>query len=683
MGADFKAATDNDWKPGATAAPVKAPSPPAAGAGGDLGAAVSAQGDLVRKLKADKAAKPDIDEAVKKLLALKADYKSATGNDWKPGAAAAPAAAKSGEGAPQGGELGAKVAAQGELVRQLKADKKPKEEIDAAVKTLLSLKAEYKTATGEDWQPAGGQPAKKQDKKKEKKEAPKPAAPAAGVTRLGLEVKKEESLPDWYSQVLLKAEMMEYYDVSGCYILRPWSFAIWETMKDFFDQEIKKLGVENCYFPCFVSQAALEREKEHIADFAPEVAWVTKSGDTDLAEPIAIRPTSETVMYPAYAKWIQSHRDLPLKLNQWNNVVRWEFKHPQPFLRTREFLWQEGHTAFATFPEAKEEVMTILDLYRRVYEELLAIPVVRGKKTEKEKFAGGDYTTTVEAYIGAAGRAIQGATSHHLGQNFSKMFDITFESPQTGEKEFVYQNSWGITTRTIGVLVMVHGDNNGLVLPPRVACLQVVIVPCGITNSLKDEERKALYSECEAYEKDLKDAGVRVKADLRENYSPGWKFNHWELKGVPIRVEVGPRDMKNSQYVAVRRDNMEKLTMKKSGLKDDIPALLETIQSTMFAKAKNEMTDRVKVVTTFDDFLDGLEKKCLLQAPFCGLEDCEDEIKELSKKDSDLEPNAPSMGAKSLCIPFNQPAQVEDCTKCIKPGCSRKPLFYTMFGRSY
>jgi len=498
-----------------------------------------------------------------------------------------------------------------------------------------------------------------------------------------LEVKKEDNLADWYSQVLTKAEMLEYYDVSGCYILRPWSFSIWEAIKDFFDAEIKKLGVTNCYFPIFVSHAALEREKDHIADFAPEVAWVTKSGDSDLAEPIAIRPTSETVMYPAYAKWIQSHRDLPIKLNQWNNVVRWEFKHPQPFLRTREFLWQEGHTAFATFPEAKEEVMTILDLYRRVYEELLAIPVVRGKKTEKEKFAGGDYTTTVEAYIGAAGRAIQGATSHHLGQNFSKMFDITFESPQTGEKEYVYQNSWGITTRTIGVLVMVHGDNNGLVLPPRVACLQVVIVPCGITNNLKDEDRKALYNECEAYEKDLKVAGVRVKADLRENYSPGWKYNHWELKGVPIRIEVGPRDMKNNQYVAVRRDNLEKLTMKKSGLKDDIPALLETIQSTMFAKAKNEMTDRVKVVTKFDDFLDGLEKKCLLQAPFCGLEDCEDEIKELSKKDSDLEPNAPSMGAKSLCIPFSQPAQVEDCTKCIKPGCTRKPLFYTMFGRSY
>merc|ERR1711953_294821 len=385
---------------------AKASSPPAAG---DIGAAVAAQGDLVRKLKADKAAKPEIDEAVKKLLVLKADYKSATGSDWKPGAAPVPAV-KSAGGASQGGELGAKVAAQGDLVRQLKADKKTKEEIDSAVKALLALKIEYKNATGEDWQPAGGgQQPKKQDKKKEKKEAPKPVAPAAGVTRLGLEVKKEERLPDWYSQVLLKAEMMEYYDVSGCYILRPWSFAIWETMKDFFDQEIKKLGVENCYFPCFVSQAALEREKEHIADFAPEVAWVTKSGDTDLAEPIAIRPTSETVMYPAYAKWIQSHRDLPIKMNQWCNVVRWEFKHPTPFLRTREFLWQEGHSAFATKAEAEVEVMQILDLYRQVYEDLLAIPTVPGRKTIKEKFAGGDYTTTVEAYISAAGRSIQGA----------------------------------------------------------------------------------------------------------------------------------------------------------------------------------------------------------------------------------------------------------------------------------
>merc|ERR1712240_194025 len=245
---------------------------------------------------------------------------------------------------------------------------KPKEEIDAAVKKLLELKAEYKAATGSDWQPVGGAPKKQEKQKKaaapkEVKAKEKPKAPEAGVTRLGLEAKKEDSLPDWYAQVLTKAEMLEYYDVSGCYILRPWSFAIWEAIQRFFDAEIKKLDVQNCYFPIFVSKAALEKEKDHIADFAPEVAWVTKSGNSDMAEHIAVRPTSETVMYPAYAKWIQSYRDLPIKLNQWNNVVRWEFKHPQPFLRTREFLWQEGHTAFATFPEAKEEVLTILDLY--------------------------------------------------------------------------------------------------------------------------------------------------------------------------------------------------------------------------------------------------------------------------------------------------------------------------------
>jgi len=689
--AEFKTATGSDWKPGASSAAATAVST-APSSGTDVNAlnsAIVSQGDIVRKLKADKASKADIDEGVNKLLALKADYKAASGSDWKPGASPmkiSPPKESSSTSGGAGEEIAAKIESQGNIVRQLKTDKKPKDEIDAAVKTLLALKAEFKSATGTDWQPAGGSAKKPEKQKKGAKEVKpkeKPKAPEAGVTRLGLEVKKEENLADWYSQVLTKAEMLEYYDVSGCYILRPWSYSIWESIKDFFDAEIKKLGVTNCYFPIFVSNAALEREKDHIADFAPEVAWVTKSGDSDLAEPIAIRPTSETVMYPAYAKWIQSYRDLPIKLNQWNNVVRWEFKHPQPFLRTREFLWQEGHTAFATFPEAKEEVLVILDLYRRVYEELLAIPVVRGKKTEKEKFAGGDYTTTVEAYISAAGRAIQGATSHHLGQNFSKMFDLTFESPQTGEKEFVYQNSWGITTRTIGVLVMVHGDNNGLVLPPRVACLQVAIVPCGITNNLKEEDKAALYKECEWYEKELKEAGVRVKADLRENYSPGWKYNHYELKGVPIRIEVGPRDMKNSQYVAVRRDNLEKLTMKKDNMKDELPALLETIQSSMFSKASKEMNEKVKVVTNFDDFLQGLDNKCLLQAPFCGAEECEDVIKEMSKKDADLEPNAPSMGAKSLCIPFTQPAQITDKDKCIKPGCCEKPQFYTMFGRSY
>lgn len=279
----------------------------------------------------------------------------------------------------------------------------------------------------------------------------------------------------------------------------------------------------------FVSRRALEREKDHIEGFAPEVAWVTKAGSSDLAEHIAIRPTSETVMYPAYAQWVRSHRDLPLRLNQWCNVVRWEFKHPQPFLRTREFLWQEGHTAFATKAEADVEVRQILDLYRRVYEEYLAIPVIPGVKSEKEKFAGGLYTTTVEALIPTTGRGIQGATSHCLGQNFAKMFNIMVED-ENADRVFVWQNSWGITTRTIGVMVMVHGDDQGLVLPPRVASVQVVVVPCGITAKTTEEERLAIIAKCNELVESLAAVGVRAKADLRDNYTPGYKYNHWEMR---------------------------------------------------------------------------------------------------------------------------------------------------------
>jgi prolyl-tRNA synthetase len=366
-----------------------------------------------------------------------------------------------------------------------------------------------------------------------------------GETRLGLEADKATQFTEWYQQVIVRAELIDYYDVSGCYILRPWSFKIWQAVQAWFDAEIGKLGVENSYFPMFVSQARLETEKDHVEGFAPEVAWVTRSGNTDLAEPIAVRPTSETVMYPAYAKWIQSHRDLPLKLNQWCNVVRWEFKYPQPFIRTREFLWQEGHTAFATYEESATEVRQILDLYKGVYEGLLAVPVVQGKKSDKEKFAGGLYTTTVEAFIPATGRGVQGATSHCLGQNFARMFKIEFEDPSKadGGKSLVWvrtsfahrergvraqacrekkrerrgayrralaqsqclpgspwtdrgrmgqQNSWGLTTRTIGVMIMVHGDNKGLVLPPRVAGVQVVVIPCGLTVKTAPEAKQAL-----------------------------------------------------------------------------------------------------------------------------------------------------------------------------------------------
>jgi prolyl-tRNA synthetase len=349
--------------------------------------------------------------------------------------------------------------------------------------------------------------------------APAPAAASASgedaknvkkETMLGLSVKKEEDFANWYTQTITLSEMIDYSDISGCYILRPWSYSIWEQIQRWFDDEIKELGVQNTYFPLFVSKHALETEKDHVAGFAPEVAWVTKSGNSDLAEHIAIRPTSETIMYPFFAKWIRSHRDMPFEINQWCNVVRWEFKDATPFLRSREFLWQEGHTAHVTYEEAQERVLSILELYRRVYEELLACPVIKGMKTESEKFAGGYHTTTVEAYINGSGRAIQGATSHNLGQNFGKMFKIMFED-QKGGRSIPWQTSWGLTTRCIGVCVMVHGDNKGLVLPPRVAPIQAVIVPIVMKNS--DTESLTVY--CKELKNLLKAQGIRVNLDDR------------------------------------------------------------------------------------------------------------------------------------------------------------------------
>jgi prolyl-tRNA synthetase len=357
---------------------------------------------------------------------------------------------------------------------------------------------------------------------------------AKGVTKLGLHAKKETDFGEWYSQVCVESEMISYYDISGCYILRPWSYAIWDEIKEWFDAQIKAMGVQNAYFPLFITEDALMTEKDHVEGFAPEVAWVTKNGESELDRPIAIRPTSETVMYPHYANWIRSHRDLPLRLNQWTNVVRWEFSNPTPFIRSREFLWQEGHTAFAGKAEADAEVREILDLYRRVYEELLAVPVCPGVKSTKEKFAGADYTTTVEAFIPATGRGVQGATSHHLGQNFSKMFGIQYEAEdKTGDKGggrlHPYQNSWGMTTRTIGVMIMVHADNKGLVLPPRIAQIQVVIIPIP-NKKMSEEETKRMDEKVAETAALLKAAGVKVTTDCRTNYTPGWKYNHWELK---------------------------------------------------------------------------------------------------------------------------------------------------------
>lgn len=521
---------------------------------------------------------------------------------------------------------------------------------------------------------------------KAKSSTPKDDGKIEGAALIGITAAKEVDFPGWYSQVLTKGEMLDYYDVSGCYIMRPASYSIWEKIQAYFDAKIKTIGVKGAYFPMFVSSKVLEKEKDHIEGFAAEVAWVTRAGKSELDEPIAIRPTSETVMYPYYAKWIRSHRDLPLKLNQWNSVVRWEFKHPQPFLRTREFLWQEGHTAHLTLEEANVEVHQILDWYESIYHDLLAVPVIKGKKTENEKFAGGYVTTTVEGYIPATGRGIQGATSHCLGQNFSKMFNIAVENPEGPDKPklFVWQNSWGLSTRVIGVMVMVHSDNKGLVLPPRIAEVQAVVIPCGLTVKTTPEDKKAIKDGSYNLEQTLAKAGLRVTGDYRDNYSPGWKFADWELRGVPLRIEFGPADLKKNQAVAVRRDTGAKVVIPiNDNFADTVQELLETIHKDMFNKAKDLFDSHIKQVETLEEFVPALNKKCVLLAPFCGDMDCEDSIKDRTARPAEgeeVDEKAPSMGAKSLCIPFKQP-ELKAGTKCV--GCDKTAQFFTLFGRSY
>ncbi|RMZ84673.1 hypothetical protein DV737_g972, partial [Chaetothyriales sp. CBS 132003] len=525
--------------------------------------------------------------------------------------------------------------------------------------------------------------ATKTDKKAEKKAKADKKKKTEGAALIGIDVSKEADFSEWYQQVLTKGDMLDYYDISGCYILKPASQFIWDEVRAWFDAKIKLLGVKNCSFPLFVSEDVLNKEKAHIDGFAAEVAWVTHGGSTKLDKKIAIRPTSETVMYPYYAKWIQSYRDLPLKLNQWNSVVRWEFKHPQPFLRTREFHWQEGHTAHLRQAEADTEVLDILDLYAAVYEDLLAVPVIKGRKTDKERFAGGDYTTTVEGYIPATGRGIQGGTSHSLGQNFSKMFGITVQDPNAKTDEakkeplFVWQNSWGLSTRVIGVMVMIHGDDRGLVVPPRVVETQVAIVPVGITAKTTEEERRALYAEIEGLVGVLKDAGVRVQADFRDGYSPGWKFNDWELKGTPLRLEFGPGESKGGYVSTSRRDvpkGASKGQIAVADLATAVPQLLATIQKDMYDRADAKYKAHVKQLTNWDDFAPALNDKNVCLIPHCLTEECEDQVKEQSARKAEeqsgvpQDDRAPSMGAKSLCIPFDQPGGIEKgVTKCTNP----------------
>lgn len=498
---------------------------------------------------------------------------------------------------------------------------------------------------------------------------------------IGITVNKENDWSEWFTQVLTKAEMISYGDISGCYILRPTSYFIWEQIQKYLDKRFKKLGVKNCYFPLFGTKQALEAEKDFIENFSPEVAWVTKSGQSELSEPIFVRPTSETIMYPVYSNWIKSHRDLPLKLNQWNNVVRWEFKKCTPFLRSREFLWNEGHTAFATQQEADNEVLDILKLYESVYSDLLAIPVVAGRKSIREKFGGAEYTTTVECFIDCNGRAIQGATFHSLGQNFSNLFDISF-SDENSHKSYVYQNSWGITTRTIGVMTMIHGDNKGLVLPPRVAPIQVVIIP--VYNKKFDDNTLNDYVDKVA--NILSKSKIRVKIDCCKTHSVGHKYNTYELHGIPLRIEIGPKEVSENKLTLVSRHDGKKTKINMDEMIVYVNQSLFKIQEDLLNTAKTKLYDNIQVVTDWNDFVLTANKKKLIIASWCEDPLCEDWIKQTSAEEAQkykIDDDQLSAGIKSLCIPFDQQKYSILKNECINPCCKNNVKSWTLFGRSY
>lgn len=476
----------------------------------------------------------------------------------------------------------------------------------------------------------------------------------------GITVKKSQDFSEWYTQVVQKADLADYSAVSGCIIYKPNSYAIWEKIKEVVDSRFKATGIKNAYFPLFIPERLLQKEATHLKGFTPEVAWVTHAGETKLDERLAVRPTSETIMYDAYSKWIRSHRDLPLRLNQWNNVVRWEFKHPVPFLRGREFLWNEGHTVFASKKEAEAEMPEIVGIYQDVCEKHLALPVLIGKKSEGEKFAGAEYTISLELVM-PNGRAIQGPDFHHDGQIFAKAFDIAFLD-ENSKKQYAWQNTFAITTRMLGVMFAIHGDDKGLVLPPKVAPIQAVIVPIFF-----DDSKNKILDKAREIKKHLADKGILVHLDDREGYTPGWKFNEWEVKGMPVRIELGPKDLEKHQVMVVRRDTGEKQALPIVALYDEVELILKQIQENLFKKAKKLMDDSIVKVEDSKDAKKQIEKQKIIFAPWCGTAGCEEEFKTAT-------------GAKSLNGPLEQP-KLKKGQKCF--SCDKPAKYYFYFGKSY
>jgi len=473
--------------------------------------------------------------------------------------------------------------------------------------------------------------------------------------------KQSEDYSRWYTDVIQKAELADYSPVKGCMVIRPYGYAIWERLQETLDGMFKATGHENAYFPLFIPQSYLEKEAEHVEGFAPETAVVTHGGGKKLEEPLVVRPTSETIIWAMYKKWISSYRDLPLLINQWANVVRWEMR-TRLFLRTTEFLWQEGHTAHATPQEAEEESLKMLDVYRTTAEEYMAIPVLTGTKSEREKFAGAVRTYTIEAMMGDK-KALQTGTSHNLGQNFAKAFDVQFQN-ENNELEYVYATSWGVSTRLIGALIMAHGDDQGLILPPKLAPYQVVVVPIWRT-----EDQQAAVSEAvDSLEQELTSRGIRCHVDRRETVTPGFKFNDWEMKGVPLRVEVGPRDVENQSAVVVQRLGGEKSTVQLRQAGSHISDLLDIIQQAMFDRALAFREAHTLQTTDYTEMRAYLEQEGgFVLAPWSGEAATEDQIKDDTK-------------ATLRCIPFDGP----EITGDLKDIVSGEPAkYWAYFAAAY
>jgi prolyl-tRNA synthetase len=474
----------------------------------------------------------------------------------------------------------------------------------------------------------------------------------------GITAKKGENFDEWYTQVILKSEIADYSPVSGCMVYRPLGYAIWENIQRATDAEFKAVGIENTYFPLFIPERLLNKEKEHVKGFSPEVAWVTEAGGSKLDERLAIRPTSETIMYEILPRWIRSWRDLPLRLNQWNTVVRWEFRHPTPFLRSREFLWNEGHTLFATKAEADAERDQILGIYKRITEDYLALPGYLGRKTDQEKFPGAEATYSFEHLL-PDGKAIQGPDFHSDGQRFSKVFDIVFID-QKGEKQFVWQNTWAITTRELGVMLAVHSDDRGAVVPPRLAAVQVVVVP--IVN---EENKEEVLAEARRLVKRLSKK-FRTRLDDRDQLTPGRKFNEWELKGVPLRIELGPRDIKAGQAVLVRRDTGVKRTARLGAIVREAGKELDAMQRHLFDKARDFMLRSTHEGETMDQLKKLIEeKRGVVRVRWCGRNSCEDKMKD-------------ETGGKIINVPLGQ-GEVRG--KCV--ACGEKAQAVVNFAKSY